>query len=105
MPLDDMGFLDVHAALELLESSRLSVDESDDLSIENERATGLRREFFERGDDLRKLFRFILAVSRDQSDFIGRGVSENADAVVLGLEGPAFTGGFGADAGVHRLEC
>ena len=104
MPLDDVLFLHMHAALELLEPRGHPVDKRYDFSVDDERAPGATGEFFQRGNYLRKLLCFVLAVAGYQLDVIGCGVGEDPNAVVLGLEGATLTGYFRADTGVHRLQ-
>src|SRR5215210_430932 len=104
MTRDHLRLLDVHPALQLLKACRLSVVESDDLSIEHEGALGLGRELPERGDDLGELLRLVLSVSRDELHLGRYRVSQDTNAVVLGLECPSFARDLAADAGIHGFE-
>src|SRR5207249_1696085 len=103
--LDEVRLFHVHAALQLLETGRLAVDESYDLSIQYQRTLGLSSKLFKRRNDLRKLTGFVLPVAGHKLHIVWRGVGKDAYAVVLRLEGPAFSGDFTSDACVHRLEC
>src|SRR2546423_14193373 len=104
MTLDHVRVLDMHAALQLLKSRGLAIDQRDDLPIKHERMLDLRRELFESDNYFRKLLRFVLAIPSNEFDIIRGGVGDDANAIVLWLESPTLARDLAADAGVHRLQ-
>src|SRR5690349_23620949 len=104
MTLDHVSVLDVHAALQFLESGGLSIDQRYDLAIEHQRALDLRRELLESDNYFRKLFRFVLAVASNEFHVDRGRIGDDANSVVFRLERPALAGNLAADAGVHRIE-
>src|SRR2546423_11845648 len=104
MTLDHVRVLDVHAALQLLESRWLPIDQRDDLAVKHERMLDLRRELFESDNYFRKLLRFVLAIPSNEFHIIRGGVGDDANAIVLRLERPPLARDLTADTGVHRLQ-
>src|SRR5205085_8536641 len=104
MALDDVRHLDVHTALEFLETRRFSVDERDDLAVQHQRPFALRGEFFQSGDNLRELFCLVFPVSSYELDVGWSGIGKHANAIVFRLEGPTAARNVATDARIHWFE-
>src|SRR6266542_2434390 len=104
LPLNQVGFFQVHPSLQLLESRWLAVDQSDDLSIEYERPLFRRGELAECFGDFGELSCLVLCIARHQPNFRRGCEREYAHAVVFRLERPAFARNVGANRSVHRFQ-
>src|SRR5688572_2020093 len=103
--VDGHRVLDVHAVLERLKARDFTIDDGDDLPVDYELALSLLAERSERVGDLGKLPGLVVAVAGDESSSVPGDESEDANAIILGLEGPALAVRHGSpDRGVHGLQ-